>query len=198
MSEIKVKEAKISTLTPDDINANKGTEYGHHLMDKSFRELGAGRSILLDKNNRIIAGNKSVEVCGEIGMDDVIIIETDGTKLVAVKRTDIDLDSEQGRNMALADNATSKANLEWDAEAIAHIQDKFDIDASDWGVKDWEDEENTIDYSGRNKEIDIDELNESMTMSFKFSETEYMFVRDELQKIDANLENSLLKLLRYE
>ena len=80
--------------------------------DKNFNK---GRSILLDKNNRIIAGNKSVEFSG---IDDVQIVESDGTKLIAVKRTDIDLDTPLGREMALADNASAKANIVFDAELI--------------------------------------------------------------------------------
>lgn len=130
-----VKEAKIDSLIPDDLNANKGTEYGQHLIEKSFRELGAGRSILLDKNNRIIAGNKSTETAAAIGLQDVIIVETDGTKLVAVKRTDIDIDSKEGRELALADNATSKSNLEWDAEVIAQVAERWDVLPEDWGIK---------------------------------------------------------------
>ena len=97
---MKTEVKKISDLIPDDKNANKGTEYGKHLMDKSFRQFGAGRSILLDKNNKIIAGNKSTEQCAEIGIEDVIIVESDGTKLIAVKRTDIDIDTKQGRELA--------------------------------------------------------------------------------------------------
>lgn len=135
MGKVKVSELKIEQLIPDDVNANKGTEYGEHLIDKSFRELGAGRSVLLDKNNRLIAGNKSALKCAEIGLDDVIVIETDGTKLVAVKRTDIDLDSERGRTLALADNATSKANLAWDVENIHAISEKWGVDVEDWGVE---------------------------------------------------------------
>lgn len=130
----KVKEVKIDQLIPDDLNANKGTEYGHHLMEKSFRELGAGRSILLDRNGKIIAGNKSTETASAIGLEDVIVVETDGTKLVAVKRMDIDIDSKQGRELALADNATSKANLEWDEQAVQQISDQWDIKPDDWGV----------------------------------------------------------------
>lgn len=115
---VKVEQATIADLIPDDRNLNKGTQFGQHLIEKSLRELGAGRSILLDKNNRIIAGNKTTENAAAIDLKDVVIVETDGTKLVAVKRTDIDLDSEQGRRMALADNATSAANLEWDEEQL--------------------------------------------------------------------------------
>lgn len=131
-----VQETKIEDLIPDNLNANKGTEFGGHLMEKSFRELGAGRSILLDKNNRIIAGNKSTETAASIGLNDVIIVETDGTKLVAVKRMDIDIDTQKGRELALADNATSKVNLQWDEEVIAQIAEQWDVDPSDWGITD--------------------------------------------------------------
>lgn len=106
---------KAKDLIHDDKNFNKGSEAGAKLIKKSFEKFGAGRSILLDKNNRIIAGNKSVEFSG---IDDVQIVESDGTKIIAVKRTDIDLDSPLGREMALADNASAKANIVFDAELI--------------------------------------------------------------------------------
>lgn len=131
-----VTTAKLSDLIPDDKNFNKGTEFGQHLIEKSLRENGAGRSILLDKNNRIIAGNKTAENAAAIDLDDVVIVETDGTKLVAVKRTDIDLDSEQGRKMALADNATSAANLDWDEDALKAMEQEMDnFSAEEWGIK---------------------------------------------------------------
>lgn len=133
--EIKVEQQKIADLIPDDRNFNRGKEFGQHLIEKSLRELGAGRSILIDKNNRIIAGNKTTENAAAIDMEDVIVVETDGTKLVAVKRTDIDLDSEQGRRMALADNATSAANLEWDEDALKAMEQEMDnFDPEEWGV----------------------------------------------------------------
>ena len=133
----------MSDLVFDDKNFNKHTEYGMSLIEKSIRNNGAGRSILIDKNNRIIAGNGVTEIAGQIGLDDVQIVESDGTKIIAVKRTDIDLDSKQGREMALADNATGAADLQWDAETIAEIESEFDIDAGEWGVDIDFDEEQT-------------------------------------------------------
>ena len=130
----KITEAKIDTLIPDNLNANKGTEFGQHLVEESLRKFGAGRSILLDKNNRIIAGNKTIENAGAIGLENIIIIETTGQQIVAVKRTDIDLDSEQGRELALADNASAKANISWDAENIAKIQENWNVDVEAWGI----------------------------------------------------------------
>lgn len=104
----KLIETSIESLVPDNLNANKGTEYGQRLIEESLRKFGAGRSILIDKNNRIIAGNKTIENAVNAGLDKVIVVETDGNQIVAVKRKDIDLDSERGREMALADNATGK------------------------------------------------------------------------------------------
>ena len=144
----KIIETSIEQLIPDDKNFNEGTEYGQHLIEESLRKFGAGRSILLDKNNRIIAGNKTTENCANVGLDDVIIVETDGTKLVAVKRTDIDLDSKQGREMALADNATGKANLCFDTDLIMQEAEKFDFDPEDWGV----DIDNGEDDKGEEKQ----------------------------------------------
>jgi hypothetical protein len=42
----------INDLIQDDKNFNSGTEEGQRLIEKSFDELGAGRSILIDRNGR--------------------------------------------------------------------------------------------------------------------------------------------------
>ena len=126
--------AKISDLKFDDKNFNKHTEYGMSLLEKSLRELGAGRSILLDKDNNIIAGNGIVEAAGSVGLEDVKIVETTGDEIVAVKRTDMTIDSKEGREMALADNATANADLSWDEDNIKEQTEKWDFDTSDWGM----------------------------------------------------------------
>ena len=130
-----IKEAKLNDIIQDDRNLNKGTERGQQLIEKSLREFGAGRSVLIDKNNRIIAGNKTHQNAELAGLDDVIIVETDGTKLVAVKRTDVDLDTKKGREMALADNATTKADLAWDTEQLESVAEDFGIDTDEWDVE---------------------------------------------------------------
>ena len=126
--------AKISDLKFDDKNFNKHTEYGMSLLEKSLRELGAGRSILLDKDNNIIAGNGIVEAAGSVGLENVKIIETTGDEIVAVKRTDMTIDSREGREMALADNATANVDLSWNEDNIKEQTEKWDFDTSDWGM----------------------------------------------------------------
>ena len=113
------RKADYSGIRPDVKNANKGTERGRYMVEASLRETGAGRSILLDKDGRIIAGNKTFEAASDIGLP-VRVVETDGTELVAVKRTDLDLDDDTGtaRKLAYYDNRTSSVDLAWDVEQI--------------------------------------------------------------------------------
>lgn len=126
---------KIDDLKFDDKNFNKHTEFGMGLLEKSLRENGAGRSILIDKDNNIIAGNGIIEAAGSVGLDKVKIVETTGDEIVAVKRTDVSLNSHQGRRMALADNATAKADLEWDEE---NLRSEFsDEELHEWAVDDF-------------------------------------------------------------
>lgn len=148
--------AKISDLKFDDKNFNKHTEYGMSLLEKSLRELGAGRSILLDKDNNIIAGNGIVEAAGSVGLENVKIVETTGDEIVAVKRTDMTIGSKEGREMALADNATANADLSWDEDNIKEQTEKWDFDTSDWGMnfdfdKDTEVEEDEAPEANENE-----------------------------------------------
>lgn len=132
--------SNIKDLKFDDKNFNKHTEYGMSLLEKSLRENGAGRSILIDKDNNIIAGNGIIEAAGQAGLEKVKIVETTGDEIIAVKRTDLLLDSKKGREMALADNATASIDLDWNDNLINEEADKWGFDASDWLGNDWKDE----------------------------------------------------------
>ena len=109
---------KLTDLHADDHNANKGTERGRAALEASLRRYGAGRSILVDRNGRIIAGNKTVQAAGAMGMDDVIVVQSDGTKIIAVQRTDLDLNDKAARELAYADNRVGQLDLDWDIEAL--------------------------------------------------------------------------------
>ena len=115
-----IEEKKLSDLTPDPCNANAGTERGAYMLETSLRKYGAGRSILLDKHGRVIAGNKTLNEAAAIGLEDVIVIRTDGKRLVAVQRDDLDLadDLTGARGLAYADNRVGEVDLQWDPEAV--------------------------------------------------------------------------------
>jgi hypothetical protein len=176
---LKETKNKISDLIPDDKNFNIGNSFGDSLIEKSLRKFGAGRSILIDKNNKIIAGNKTVENSAAIGLEDVVIVESDGTKIIAVKRTDIDLNTKRGRELALADNASAKANITWDFE---NINLEFDTqECKDWGV---------IDFTEA-AELESEpetETNESYNFTIECSN------REELERLQTKLNTGTKKL----
>lgn len=134
-NEKQTEVVDIRDIIPDDHNFNKGTEKGREMIEKSFRELGAGRSILLDKNNRIIAGNKSQQAAIATGITKVRIVDTEGDEIVAVRRRDVDLDSKVGRELAFADNATQQVSLAWDEAELQQAAQDYGLDIDEWGVE---------------------------------------------------------------
>ena len=129
------KVIDIEELAQDTHNFNKGNEQGQELMERSFKEMGAGRSILIDRNGHIIAGNKSQKAAIAAGIKKVRVIETTGDELVAVKRTDVDIDSAEGRKLAYLDNLTTQVNLTWDQTELEAVQaDVEGFDIADFGV----------------------------------------------------------------
>lgn len=129
-----VQISDLSILIPDNRNFNLHTEYGMSVLEKSIRQNKFGRSVLVDRNNRIIAGNGVVETASAIGETKIKIVETTGEELVVVKRTDVDLDSKQGREMALADNSVASADLKWNEDEIKKAEQDFQINAAEWGL----------------------------------------------------------------
>lgn len=128
------KEIKtIADLTPDGDNFNKHTEFGQKLLEDSLRKFGAGRSVLVDRNGNIIAGNSTTETAAAIGMEDVEVVKTDGKKLVVVQRTDLDLDSPEGRELALADNMTALKGIDIDLDKVQEMLG--DDMAKAWGLE---------------------------------------------------------------
>lgn len=119
----------VSDLIPDAANANKGTERGRYAVEASLRETGAGRSIVVDREGRIIAGNKTLEAWADIS-GEIEIVKTDGKKLIVVQREDLDLSDVEGlaRKLAYYDNRAGQLGLEFDAEQVlADIQAGVDL-----------------------------------------------------------------------
>jgi len=115
----------LSDLTPDDKNANSGTERGAYMVERSLELYGAGRSILADKNGKVIAGNKTLQGAAHIGMEDVIVVKTTGKQLVVVQREDLDLETDAAaKELGVVDNRASEVGLEWDPEVLTDLQDE--------------------------------------------------------------------------
>jgi hypothetical protein len=118
----KVRTVAITQLVLDEKNGNKGTKRGRELLEQSLRSYGAGRAVLVDRNNRVIAGNKTVETARAIGLKNIAVIESDGDVLVAVQRADLDLKKDsKAKELAIADNRLGEVDLEWNPEVLASL-----------------------------------------------------------------------------
>ena len=114
----------INSLHSDHKNARKRTDQSAKLIEESLKRYGAARSIVIDEDNRILAGNGTIEGAKAAGIKNVRIIETDGSEVIAVKRTGLTEDEKVG--LALADNRTSDLS-DWDQEMLRRLSDEHDL-----------------------------------------------------------------------
>ncbi|MCR4375698.1 MAG: DNA modification methylase [Acidobacteria bacterium] len=124
----------LADLTTDRKNANKHTERGVGMLEYSLRTYGAGRSILVDRDGHVIAGNATLERAAELGLG-VEVVKTRGDKLVVVQREDLDLNDPKARELAIADNRVAQVDLAWDADTLKGLQDDG-VDLSQFFLKD--------------------------------------------------------------
>jgi hypothetical protein len=119
---------QLTDLETDPLNANIGTARGRRLLHDSLAQYGAGRSVLVDRRGRIIAGNKTVGQASTLALP-LEVVQSDGSALVVVQRTDLDLEHDsQARQLALADNRIAELDLVWDPELLKqHVAAGIDL-----------------------------------------------------------------------
>jgi hypothetical protein len=128
--------ADLSSLTPDQRNARRRTERSHASLEKSLERFGAARSIVIDEDGRILAGNGTFEAAGAIGIDKVLVVETDGDTLVAVQRKG--LSEAEKVELALRDNRASDLSV-FDPETMVELVEAHpEVEIGDlWTEVEW-------------------------------------------------------------
>ena len=121
----------------DKRNYRKHDKKNKSLIKKSLEKFGAGRSIVIDAEGEIIGGNGVYEQAQKLGLK-TKIVETDGSELVVVKRTDLKTDDEKRKALAVMDNSTSDTS-EFD---LGLLTTDFTVDElEDFGIELPEEEE---------------------------------------------------------
>lgn len=133
----------------DSKNYRRHNDKNKDLIKKSLKECGAGRSIVIDNDNEIVAGNGVYEQAKALDIP-IKVIETDGSELVVVKRTDLKTKDEKRKKLALMDNSASD-QVEWDFDNLRGDFDLelleqmgVDLDLGDDGKKDIDIENKTV------------------------------------------------------
>lgn len=114
----------IKDLKHDHKNARKRTDRSAALIAESLKRYGAARSIVIDEDGRILAGNGTVEGARKAGISKLRIIEAEGDELIAVRRAGLTEDEKVG--LALADNRSSDLS-EWDNEMLRQLSEEHDL-----------------------------------------------------------------------
>lgn len=103
----------------DGRNVRVHDERSKQAIAQSLKELGAGRSILIDEENVVIGGNGVYQEAEELGLP-VKVIESDGSELIAIKRTDLKTNDAKRKALAIADNRTNDLSF-FDDEKVAEL-----------------------------------------------------------------------------
>ena len=118
-----MKPKSIKDLKPDAANARKHDPRNIGMIADALNEVGAARSIVIDEDNNILAGNGTVEAAGQAGITRMKIVEADGNEIVAVRRRG--LTPEQKKRLSLFDNRTAEL-ADWDTEILKQLAEDGD------------------------------------------------------------------------
>ena len=114
----------IKDLTHDPKNARAHTPRNVGMLEQALHEVGAARSIVIDEDGTVLAGNATMDAAAQAGITRVQVVDADGETLIAVRRTG--LTDEQKIKLAIFDNRVSDLS-EWDAGVLAEIANEIDL-----------------------------------------------------------------------
>lgn len=99
---------KVEDLKFDKRNYRRHSDKNQSLIKKSINEVGFGRSIVIDADNEIVCGNGVVSQIAK--STPIKVIETNGSELIVVKRTDLKTDDAKRKQLAVMDNSSSDSS----------------------------------------------------------------------------------------
>lgn len=105
----------LADLVPDPANRRVHSGRNLAMVREALETVGAARSIVIDEDNVILAGNGVTEAATAAGLTKVRIVDAEGDEVVAVRRRG--LTEDQKRALALYDNRTGELAT-WDVNQL--------------------------------------------------------------------------------
>ena len=169
-----INEIKPNPNNPRIIKDDKFKKLVKSIQD--FPQMLELRPIVIDENNIVLGGNMRLKACIEAGLKDVPVKQAK------------ELTEEQKKEFIVKDNV---GYGEWDWDDLANNWDEQLL--TEWGL----DIPNfdTGGFADQNKELSLDDVTDSMTITLKYTEDEYHLVKEQLLKIAATPEQAIWKLL---
>ena len=185
-------EKKICYISASDLISYKGNSRTHsdeqvNQIASSINEFGFTNPILIDEKKSIIAGHGRVMAANKLGLDKVPTITLKGLTKAQIKA------------YVIADNQLA-LNAGWDLNTLKleleHLQEvEFDIDLLGFDSGFIDNLFEFVDYSDKNKELDMDDFDDWMELKFKFSSDQYEAVKSKLAQLGDSPEIALLQAL---
>lgn len=169
-----INDIKPNPNNPRIIKDDKFKKLVKSIQD--FPQMLELRPIVIDENNVVLGGNMRLKACKEAGLKDVPVVKAS------------DLTEEQKKEFIVKDNV---GYGEWDWDDLANNWNTEDL--IEWGL----DIPNfdTDGFADQNKELSLDDVNDSMTINLKYTEEEYYLVKQQLSQIAQTPEQAIWKLL---
>lgn len=111
-----MKSIDIDKLVPDPDNPRRRTERGERTLGTSLERFGAARSVVIDKDGVVRAGNGTLQAAIQAGVKKVRVVEGRADELVAVRRSD--WSEEQAQMYSVMDNRSAEL-AEWDYPVLS-------------------------------------------------------------------------------
>jgi len=169
-----INEIKPNPNNPRIIKDDKFKKLVKSIQD--FPQMLELRPIVIDENNIVLGGNMRLKACIEAGLKDVPVKQAK------------ELTEEQKKEFIVKDNV---GYGEWDWDDLANNWNEQLL--TEWGL-----DIPNFDSGGfadQNKELSLDDVSDSMTITLKYTEDEYHLVKEQLHKIAATPEQAIWKLL---
>jgi hypothetical protein len=169
-----INEIKPNPNNPRIIKDDKFKKLVKSIQD--FPQMLELRPIVIDENNIVLGGNMRLKACIEAGLTDVPVKQAK------------ELTEEQKKEFIVKDNV---GYGEWDWDDLANNWDEQLL--TEWGL-----DIPNFDAGGfadQNKELSLDDVSDSMSITLKYTEDEYYLVKEQLLKIASTPEQAIWKLL---
>lgn len=115
----------IGQLKPDEANPRSHNPRNIGMIVDSLQKVGAARSIVIDEDNVILAGNGVIEAAAQAGIENVRIIEANGSEIIAVRRSG--LTPEQRTLLKYYDNRTTDTSTFDPSQIAADLEAGLDL-----------------------------------------------------------------------
>ena len=173
IKKVKITEVISNPNNPRLIKDDKFKKLVKSIQD--FPDMLNVRPIVVNKDMVVLGGNMRLKAIKEAGIKEINV-------------DIVDWNEQQQKEFIVKDNV---GYGEWDWNDLANNWDSEEL--TDWGLD--IPNFNTEGFGDKNKELSLNDVTDSMTISLKYTEEEYHIVKDALLKLAATPEQAIWKLL---